>query len=747
MRTGTAVWWGLLLGSQLVALWEFLELVLAEHAPRWRTPGRLLAPPLALLIDHVGAGLTTPLAAYGVAWLAVWLQEPRPTRRAAGASVAVAAWALAARWAGDPLGHVTVGIGLGLGGWLLGMNLAVPETPRLWTRYLLAGLVWALLLNTALWLTDQDALTDVATTLGTMTVAASYWVYAHRRARQASLHRWRAEHDALTGLLTRHGAAEWIQRHGPTVGLTVALDLDNFKALNDTWGHAVGDAILREVGHRLQAEMRRTDAAVRLGGDEFVVWMPDITTTDAPSVVRRLHAALTQAPYPIPGGHVTLGVSIGWAVGPLSDGLAHQADEYLLQAKRHGKNRIVPLVSPEAAAAALAATVPSRSGIPACLMEAAQALWARWPDGALLTDTTGRIVAVNPALEQLTGRPAHTLVGQHPAVYSAGKTPRAVYAHLWSTITQGEPWQGVVKNRRPHGTTWWARETIVPVVLGDQIVGYWGHVQEEKAAPHTVPDPPWSLDDLTWAAVFQPIVCLSRSDLCGWEALIRPRLRGQPLSPAALFAVLADTPLERVADVLAIDTIVRALQQDGWPATRPVQLFVNLRAATIRDAARFALVRSRLAQIVPPEQLVIEVGETGVGPLQDWERWHTQYPDVQWAQDDLGTGEADLARLVRWRPAWIKIDRALVARLAADPATTALVAKIVAWAHDHGARVIGEGVETAAQAAALQAVGADAGQGFWWSPPRAHREDGPLDGSQKAWEPATAQGYAVGGDN
>ncbi|MGE7417983.1 sensor domain-containing phosphodiesterase [Methylobacterium tarhaniae] len=154
-----------------------------------------------------------------------------------------------------------------------------------------------------------------------------------------------ARHDTLTGLpnralfrdsLDRRLASQ--RRHGGACGL-LCLDLDAFKAVNDTLGHLAGDAMLREVAGRIRAVLRREDLAARLGGDEFAVLLGG--ESDAAATAERLIAALRE-PVDLGGQEATIGVSIGIAVAPEhgldGDALIKRADRALYRAKSEGRN-------------------------------------------------------------------------------------------------------------------------------------------------------------------------------------------------------------------------------------------------------------------------------------------------------------------------------------------------------------------------------------------------------------------------
>ena len=151
----------------------------------------------------------------------------------------------------------------------------------------------------------------------------------------------RATHDALTGLPNRAEAEDRLERalarargNGTTAGVCY-LDLDGFKAVNDTLGHRAGDDILVEVARRLTDSVRDTDLPARFGGDEFVVVLEQVSGPDrALEVARRLLDRLTVPP--IQFGDVGVGVSIGIAVSQpddTTDSMLSRADEALYRAK------------------------------------------------------------------------------------------------------------------------------------------------------------------------------------------------------------------------------------------------------------------------------------------------------------------------------------------------------------------------------------------------------------------------------
>jgi diguanylate cyclase (GGDEF)-like protein len=155
-----------------------------------------------------------------------------------------------------------------------------------------------------------------------------------------------AHHDTLTGLPNRgafyNRAREALQRAQPGSSTAVLLlDLDGFKQINDTLGHAAGDALLIGVAERLTVAKRGGDTAARLGGDEFAIVVPGVAGPhDAVAVGDRILECLTE-PISVAGGQVWAGGSVGVtvAVGPGHDldRLLHEADLALYAAKAAGK--------------------------------------------------------------------------------------------------------------------------------------------------------------------------------------------------------------------------------------------------------------------------------------------------------------------------------------------------------------------------------------------------------------------------
>lgn len=155
-----------------------------------------------------------------------------------------------------------------------------------------------------------------------------------------------ARHDALTKLPNRVQLAERIDHAVAQLGrghrfAVFCLDLDNFKQINDTLGHPVGDQVLCAVAERLQSCVREVDTVARFGGDEFAIVQQEVEQPERATLLARRIIEVLSAPYEIDTHRVTLGVSIGIAVAP-DDGvtcnkLLKNADVALYRAKADGR--------------------------------------------------------------------------------------------------------------------------------------------------------------------------------------------------------------------------------------------------------------------------------------------------------------------------------------------------------------------------------------------------------------------------
>jgi diguanylate cyclase (GGDEF)-like protein len=164
-----------------------------------------------------------------------------------------------------------------------------------------------------------------------------------------------ANRDFLTGAWSRRAFFEFaerellrVQRNGRAVSLML-FDVDHFKRINDTWGHAIGDRVLVEIVQRANREIRSMDYLARLGGEEFAVLLPEVGESGTRVAAERLRAALEISPpansaTPSAAAGMPYTVSIGVATRRPSESIAellHRADIALYEAKAGGRNKVV----------------------------------------------------------------------------------------------------------------------------------------------------------------------------------------------------------------------------------------------------------------------------------------------------------------------------------------------------------------------------------------------------------------------
>jgi diguanylate cyclase (GGDEF)-like protein len=155
---------------------------------------------------------------------------------------------------------------------------------------------------------------------GAVLAALARTVLAFREVQGLADSRRQARTDELTGLPNRRSVFEALKRTDARLAAgrpvaVVVLDLDRFKEINDSLGHTLGDALLRQVGPRLTRELRQEDLLARLGGDEFVVLVDDLDAAGATALAARLRAQLQQ-PFLVGGMSLTIDASVGVAIGP-----------------------------------------------------------------------------------------------------------------------------------------------------------------------------------------------------------------------------------------------------------------------------------------------------------------------------------------------------------------------------------------------------------------------------------------------
>jgi diguanylate cyclase (GGDEF)-like protein len=173
-----------------------------------------------------------------------------------------------------------------------------------------------------------------------------------------------AKTDPLTGLFNRWALLEELRKTFvkdavfSMPSLFIIADIDHFKRVNDSYGHDVGDVVLKEVGRRLRAAFRQIDIVCRIGGEEFLVVAPEVNADRAFETAERARLAVAASPIPINGGQtIPVTVSCGVCAANLAeisqiDAFTKHADQAMYLSKNNGRNRTTVL---DAAGAVIAA--------------------------------------------------------------------------------------------------------------------------------------------------------------------------------------------------------------------------------------------------------------------------------------------------------------------------------------------------------------------------------------------------------
>lgn len=162
--------------------------------------------------------------------------------------------------------------------------------------------------------------------------------------------RYEATHDALTGAMNRARFEERLQNelalaaHSGEAGAVLLIDLDEFKEVNDTFGHHAGDVVLQNTVQALRRHLRHTDTLARIGGDEFAIVLPQTPRGQAEQIAGRLLQALYDEVVSVGENSIRVHASIGIAAYPADAAtvkdLLIKADDAMYAAKREGGHRL-----------------------------------------------------------------------------------------------------------------------------------------------------------------------------------------------------------------------------------------------------------------------------------------------------------------------------------------------------------------------------------------------------------------------
>jgi diguanylate cyclase (GGDEF)-like protein len=321
------LWLPALVGNALVLIGRSCTVASLYQLDRHRVPGQILGGFSAAMILGVAAALF------------VWPSFPMRSLLMVGSMAALASWAAISLFVSAPLSISRTVTVVGFAG------IALANVSRLLThaQQIDAGVSVDLSSPAIAVYIGVLVIFDVLCNVGFVLIITD------------RMHEWvlqLARTDHLTGALSRGAlytqAARDLQiaRRQRTFTAAFIVDIDHFKTINDTHGHATGDAVLRHVALHGQAVLRCTDLFGRYGGDEFVAILPETDLLTAAAIAERLRLAVggpapgaCPLPRGMPGVTVSIGVATVAAGGQDIDALIAQADQALYTAKHAGRNR------------------------------------------------------------------------------------------------------------------------------------------------------------------------------------------------------------------------------------------------------------------------------------------------------------------------------------------------------------------------------------------------------------------------
>jgi diguanylate cyclase (GGDEF)-like protein len=563
---------------------------------------------------------------------------------------------------------------------------------------------------------------------------------AEGRARLAA----QAASDPLTGLANHrtfferlHAEVERARRHGHPLALVV-IDLDDFKRVNDTYGHQAGDRVLEETAGRLASLARAEDTLARVGGEEFAWLLPESDARAAWVAAERAREAIAGTPFPAVGRVTMSGGVAELAAGASVNDLFRAADAALYWAKAQGRDACVPYTPeheqafsarPAGAATPLAPSVERLLALVREQLGLTLAAVGEFEGGSLVLrhlDGEADVFGLRPGQElPLEDTYCRRMVeGRLPnLVRDACRDERVRDLPITATAGIGA-YVGVPITRpggEDHGTLFCLSPRPEPglgegdVRLLRIVAGMLGEeLEREKRAGRTRHARREGIrrvlagDGLS--VVLQPIVELDGGRVMAAEAL--SRFVDEPLrTPDSWFAEAAALGLGVELELVAIRSALTHLGE--CPAG--VRLSLN--------ASPESLLAPELAELLAPvagSRLALELTEHA--SVADYAALEAALAGlrargVQLMIDDAGAGFSSLRHVLGLHPDAIKLDLALTRDIDSDPVRRALAASLVAFAREIGAAVVAEGIETRGELEALRSLGVTHGQGYYLARP------------------------------
>lgn len=555
-----------------------------------------------------------------------------------------------------------------------------------------------------------------------------------------------AAHDPLTGLANHRTFFERLdvevrraRRHGHRLSM-VMFDIDHFKRVNDRHGHLAGDGVLVECAARLAASARAEDTLARIGGEEFALLLPESDARAAWLAGERARRAIADAPFP-QVGRLTVSAGVAELRQDMSVmELFRRADAALYWAKDHGRN-VCMLHAPEqeAALGARPATQAARlaSGVGRLVALAHQQLALTT---TVLIEFCGSTLVIRHVAGEVgvfglragaevtldDGARARMVDGSLPHVVRDAQRERVIrqlplpeteeigaYMGVPVTLPNGELYGMLCcLSRRAEPGLSAGDLRMLRIVAGILAEELEFADRAERTSELTRDGLRGVLTGESLNIVLQPIVALATGRVVAVEALSRFSAE-PPRPPAAWFADAAALGLAVELDLLAIRSALAHLNK----VPKGVRLSLNASPATLCTPEFIEVLAS-----TPGERLAIEITEHA--PVDDYTALRTVLSGLrsrgtQLMVDDAGAGFSSFRHILDLKPDVIKLDLSLTRDIDTDPLRRALAASLVAFAHEIGATIVAEGIETAEELEVLLALGVTHGQGYLLARPKA----------------------------
>jgi diguanylate cyclase (GGDEF)-like protein/PAS domain S-box-containing protein len=605
------------------------------------------------------------------------------------------------------------------------------------------------------------------------TAAMSGW-QAQNHNRQHHALSTASRTDPLTGCLNRRGFEERAEAELRAMarsglrGAIVVFDIDHFKPVNDTFGHAAGDQLLCWFASTVEAAVRPSDAVGRLGGDEFALLLTEVDADCAGESAERIQRALRErAP-------ASLGVAVFPDDGTDLELLCRRADARLYASREarseHPWARSAARPRDHDGSATTHGPTSDFDSLP--LWRAAidampdrnaddgAFAGARSLDNELLdqidasvigTDMNGFVISWNSAAEALYGWRRDEAIGRSVRELMIPPDNATPAERVGPVILAEGRWDGELPVRRKDGSlfTAYVRNRLV---LDDQgepaaIVGVAVDISERVAAESErrrdaatlacLNDVERALREDRFVLYAQPIVDLRTGDAVQHELLLRMvDPAGVIVPPGAFLPVV-----EQYALMLEVDRWV--IKQATRLAGEGCTVQMNVSARSVSDPDMLDQIERCIGEHnVAPGTIVFEITETAIledesAALAFAER--VRALGCKLALDDFGTGYGTLTYLKRMPVDYLKLDIEFVSDLLSNDASRHVVQAVVSLARDFGSQTVAEGVEDAATLALLGELGVDHAQGFHLARPTPFAQR-PGDGGEPRSRRAPRQG-------